>query len=157
MRVGVPCTTGRQPSQNGQLHVFPGFPYSVIPRGLASRAQRDANPRRIDRCMFFPVSVILRGLASCCARDANPRGIGSCTFCRVWALCHSVRVGVPYCTGCQPSRNKQLGFRLSFCEGWRPVHSGTPTLTEWTVAWFPLFPLFCHSARVGVPFCSAIL
>ena len=30
VRVGVPSSTGRQPSQNGQLHVFPCFWYSVI-------------------------------------------------------------------------------------------------------------------------------
>ena len=40
---------------------------------------------------------------------------------------------------------------LSFCEGWRPVFHGTPTLTELAPVCFPLFLVFCHSVRVGVP------
>ena len=28
---------------------------------------------------------------------------------------------------------------VSFCEGWRPVKDGTPTLTEWPVIFFSCF------------------
>ena len=40
---------------------------------------------------------------------------------------------------------------VPFREGWRPVASGTPTLTEWPVPFFFLFLVFGHSVRVGVP------
>ena len=56
VRVGVPSSTGRQPSQNGHLHVLPCLWYSVI---LASRLPRDANPHRTGICEFFPVSGFL--------------------------------------------------------------------------------------------------
>ena len=37
-RVGVPCTTGRQPSQNGQPHVFPCFSQAILHRCVHSIA-----------------------------------------------------------------------------------------------------------------------
>ena len=40
---------------------------------------------------------------------------------------------------------------MPFCEGWRPVVYGTPTLTEWPVPIFFLLLVLCHSVRVGVP------
>ena len=52
---------------------------------------------------------ILRGLASRCARDAYPRGM--------------TEYGKPGKTCSCP-----------FCEGWRPVVHGTPTLTQWQKA-----------------------
>ena len=93
----------------------PGIPLGLgMPSGDTCK-ERDANPRRMDGCMLFPFSVILRGLASRCARDDNPQTMGSSTICRVWALCHSVRVGVPCCTGWLPSHNEgnSCVFRLS--------------------------------------------
>ena len=47
--VGAPRTKGRQPTQNGELHVFSRFSHSAIPRWLASRAQRDANQPRMAK------------------------------------------------------------------------------------------------------------
>ena len=46
-----------------------------------------------------------------------------------------------------------LSFSLSpFCEGWRPVLHGTPTLAQSPLSCYFLFLVLGYSVRVGVPF-----
>ena len=49
-RVGVPLCTGRQPSRNGRVRETSENMRLSIPRGLASRCARDANPRGMEEC-----------------------------------------------------------------------------------------------------------
>ena len=67
---------------------------------------------------------------------------------------------MPYVTARQPSQNGQRRFFpvsdvVPFCEGWRAMCYGTPTLTELPVPVFFLFLVLCHTARVGVSYNAA--
>ena len=78
-------------------------------------------------------------------RDANPHRMAIAIFFLFLVLGHSVRVGVPFVTGCQPSQNGRCHFLfpvsgvVPFCEGRHPFFYGTPTLAEWPVPFFLFF------------------
>jgi len=134
--VGVPLFTGRPPSQNGQCDFFPVF--CVVPFCVGWRPVVYGTPTHAEwpmrRFSCFLCCAILRGLASRCLRDAHPHRSRD-------ANPHRMASAMFFC----------VSGVVPFCEGWRPVGHGTPTLTEWPVPCFSLFLVLCHSVSVDVP------
>ena len=91
---------------------------------------------------FFSVS----GVGPFC--EANPHRMAIAISFLFLASCHSVRAGVPFFTGRQPSQNGHCHFFPGvgpFCGGWRPVFHGT----RYEMVMFS--HVLVHHAAIGSP------
>ena len=97
-----------------------------------------ARPSRINPKVFWR-RLALTELASCMLQ----------AFFEDVVRCSSNWLGLVWTWACWTAEHVPfyVSFVVSFCEGWRPVVHGTPTLTEWPM------PFFVFPDSGVVPFC----